>query len=324
MNTDKPHTELHDILTRGRFAPMTRKKYENVLDLWIEFAGTSPRNWTRMRAQEFYSMLRSRMQANSANVYMASLKYVSKWYSTLHDKPSYDFATIQTEEPSDAEKRGGVRSALTEADAEKLIRTCDKLSPLDRRDLALIVMGLETGMRRKSLAGANVDKIGTPNGYPSIVVPIKGRGGDATYCVPLSDTTIAAMTPWRAWLHEHKVNRGPLFRRLIPEFTRKNKRAYLVGDDGISEVMIAKVITARAKLAKIQHVHPHLLRHTFITWREIANYRPEQIASITGHKQSSEGFSGIKTYFDMAAIGATVRNSTPTWLVGLVDEIATL
>lgn len=319
--TDKPKTELHEILSRGRFSPVTRTKYENVLDLWIEFAGQSPKNWTRKRAQEFYSMLCSRMQVNSANVYIASLKYVSKWYAIVNDSPGKDFAMIQTAEPSDAEKKGGVRAALTMADAEKMLRTCDKLSPLDRRDLAMIVMGLETGMRRKSLAGANIDKIGTPNGYPSINVPIKGRGGEATYDVPLSDTTIAAMQPWRAWLHEHKVNRGPLYRRLIPEMSRKGKRGYLVGDDGISDPMIAKVITARAKLAGIQHVHPHLLRHTFITWRDLAGLKPQEIASITGHKGSIEGFTGINPYLDMAAIGATVRNSTPIWLTELVNDI---
>lgn len=322
MTATKPHTELHDILKRGRFSPVTRKKYEAVLDLWIDFAGASPKGWTRIKAQAFYDDLCTRMQVNSANVYIASLRYVSKWYATFHDKPGLDFARIQTAEPTDSEKRGGVRHALTPDQATRLIRTCEPLTPLDRRDLALIVMGLETGMRRKSLGGAMLEKIHSDvNGYPTALVPIKGRRGDATFEVPLSDVTLQAIEPWCEWLRQHKVTKGPVFRRLLPGISQKGKRVYDVSPSGISDAMIAKIVADRARHAEIGHVHPHLLRHTFVTWREQAQLSDRQIASITGHKGSVEGFSGITAYIDVAVIGGTVRNSTPEWLRTLIEDI---
>lgn len=315
-------TELHKILERGRFSPTTRTKYASVIDMWIAFAGTDPKNWTRLKTQAFYDDLCSRIKVKSANVYIASLRYVSKWYARLNDNPSLDFVQIQLSEPSNDEKTK-TRHALTDGQAMALVSSCKQLTAIDCRDLALIVIGLETGMRRKSLAGSHFDKLNERSGYPAIEVPIKGRAGDAVYNVPLSDVALRSLVPWQSWLATKRSStaKGPIFKRLFAGETRKRRKIYDVSEIGISEVMIHKVIAGRAAQAGIRHVHPHLLRHTFVTWRELAGLEPIQIASITGHKGPVDGFSGLTSYIDMAQIGGEVRNTTPAWLRDLVEEI---
>jgi integrase len=314
----KQRTQLHDILDRGKFSPETKTKYENVIDAFIEFAGTNPKNWTRATTQAFYDDLRKRMQANSANTYIASLRYVSKWFAKLNDKP--DFSDIMTAEPSGKEVEDSKRHALDAQLAAKMIQTCARLTPLDMRDLALIVVGLETGMRRKSFAGLRIENIGSPNGYPSVRVPIKGRGGDQHWDVPLSDLSLATITRWRSWLAGHKIKSGGLFRALTPQIDRKQKRVYVPTGDGVSKTMIGTIISERAKTANIIHVHPHILRHTFITWRTEQGLTDTEIASITGHQPVGQ-FNALQVYKDMARIGGTVRNSTPAWLAKLVLEL---
>ena len=58
--------------------------------------------------------------------------------------------------------------------------------------------GLETGARRMSLAGMTLEGLVTFKDYPVAHAPLKGR--DDVYPIPLPDTAILALKPWRDWL----------------------------------------------------------------------------------------------------------------------------
>lgn len=324
MNTKAPrgNTILHQIVaTSPDLASSTRKKYLDDLDVWLSFAGADPNGWTRYRAQDFYQSLLLRMKPQSANRLFASIRYASKWWATSENNPALDFAVIRIAPPARPKKF----YPLDQIEATQLILTCESQTPLDRRDLALIVVGLETGMRRMSLAGMQLEAIGKPNGYPAVAVPLKGHGTDL-YPVPLSSTAMQALDNWRQWLWAQKVKTGPVLRRLTKraEATKRSVTiAWDVGDDGISETMIHKVIVHRAELAGIQrhdrHIHPHLLRHTFMTWRDSAGVSLSRIAAITGHDAPELGAMG--GYLDKVTLGAEARETTPAWLAELVDQM---
>jgi|SRR5215469_2073282 len=319
---------LDGILDRSNFSPVTRAQYERVIGEWLEFAGLDPRGWTRLRAQNFYDDCLSRgVKVGTANNYIACLRYVSHWFHVQHG--GEDFALIQIRDI--IEEGRSVRRALTQSDVIALLATCSgslpiAKRPLDRRDRALLVLGLETGMRSMSLEGSHIENV-RERPYPFITVPIKGRGGRKRFDVPLSDTAMSALDDWLGWLRAHDVKDGPVFRRLRPGIDRRGQRAYAVAD-GISQVMIYKIISRRAKEAGIAHVHPHLLRHTFITWRVASGLAAPFIAAITGHSLStrhqdipSNGLGEIATYFDLKAYAETARQSTPPWLAGHVHQM---
>ncbi|MCX5743055.1 MAG: LysR family transcriptional regulator [Proteobacteria bacterium] len=209
---------------------------------------------------------------------------------------------------------------LDQEDALKLLATCATESPIDMRDRSIIVMGLETGMRRVSLIGINIEttKIGR-DGYPVAPVPIKG-GGEKLFPVPLSDTVMIAIAPWRQWLRDRKVTKGPLFRSLMLKNGR-GKLKHTVGENPLSESALYKIITQRAKQAGLEHVHLNIFRDTFIAWRMQGGMQPHQIAAITGQPIAGiAGMGALSRYIDVSRVGQEARQSTPPWLSKLVGR----
>lgn len=305
-----PRTRLHDILERGRFSESTRTHYRNVLDQWIAYAGAHPSGWTRVAMDGFRNQLvRRGLGDASVETYLASLRHVSKWYCA--EQGIADFSLIQPVQLTGREPER--RQRLSFEQAAQLLGTCGNPDSLhDHRDLVMLIMGLETGMRRKSLAGARFDKIGTSRGhtstYPSIKVPVKGRGGNKTWKVPLSDLTLRALNGWQRVVR----GQGPIFRSLsIGTGGRVTAAA-----KGLSEIGIYATITRRAKTAGLEF-YPHLLRHTFTGWRQ--GQPNEVIASVTGHKLPEMG--EIATYMDPEIAGEIGRQTTPPQLVKITDPL---
>lgn len=306
-------TVLHEILDRSDFSPTTRDNYTRAIDRWVAFAGPSPHAWTRPRAQEFYDhLLGTGIKAKSANVYLANLRYVSKWYATRQGDDRLDFAVVQTKSgESEATKR-----SLNHEEGVALLNACVGTSMLDRRDYALVVTGLETGMRRMSLCAMAWEDCRLGRAVPTALVPIKGPSGRATYEVPLSDTAARALAGWQEVIGMRKGAVFPSLRRVLDG---QGQAMHTPGGE-LSKRGLAKIIEGRAEAAGLDGVHPHILRHSFITWRTLAGLAPHYIASITGHKGFKAEFKGMSGYLDMPKIAEEARNHTPTWLKNHVDQ----
>lgn len=315
-------TVLHQILGRAGFSAVTKRNYERIIDRWIEFAGAEPTGWTLDKAQDFYDQLiAGGLSVPSVNVYMDSLRYVSKWYATKSG--GVDFAIVQRQRGTKGhtrEREGG--PILDEDEAKALLETCREPTHVNQRDLAMLVTMLETGMRRMSIRGMRID--GFKKG-PAVTIPIKGPGGEETFDVPLSDTAHATLVSWIAQLRKNDVSSDVVFRRLSPRVGSHGQRHVEIGDS-LSLTGINEIIEGRAKIAGIRHINPHMFRHTFISWRSMAGFSPLDIAQITGHKvrtiitaDARMNVGAMQTYLhrDIHAI----RNATPPWLVELVKEL---
>lgn len=299
-------SKLHEIVRNAHdLTASTRTTYLRDLNQWIDFAGTDPAAWTRRKAGEFYAQLLERMKPQSANRLMASVAYASRWWAYLENNPALDFAKVQHAKAKDKRPQ----HALGEDAVRRLLATCDA-SPIGIRDFALIIMGLETGMRRISLTGAMLeDTLIAPSPrwpYPAAYVPLKGQ--DPAW-VPLSDVAVAALHPWRMLLLEHGKVEGPLFRP-VGRYGRFEAVP-------ISKSAFAKIFADRAQAAQIDHVNPHILRHTFVTWRADQKLEPHEIAAIT-HHDMTRALGALGGYMDVREIGGRVRNRTPAWLGELV------
>lgn len=316
-----PRTVLHDVVaTSPNLAPSTRNKYERDLDEWVRFAGSDPSGWTFDSAQRFYqSLLDGGMKPQSANRLLASIRYASKWWCATQNRA--DFCLVRQARG----KPGKVFMSLSPDEATALILSCSSRAtqtPIELRDQTLIIIALETGMRRMSLEGMRLEAIHTKP-YPRVEVPIKGSG-ETLYSVPLSDAAMRTLDVWRDWLASKKVRTGPVFRQIVRHVTPNTmKVTFDVSDVGISNTMIHKLVVKHAKHAGIQDakrpIHPHLFRHTFVMWRKEAGVDESQISAITGHDRRDIG--GQAEYHNAMKLGAIARNSTPPWFAELVTRI---
>lgn len=317
-------TQLHDIVKRSsRLVDSSKKNYLADIDRWVAYAGGDSHKWTRYRAQEFYDHLIhvEGLKPQSATRILSSLRYAASLWAKLENKSELDFTSAV--EFARAEKKQR-RTAITYENAKKLLAEthATKPEPIALRDFALFVIALETGMRQMSLASMKLEHTGVdlaidPLGFPTTDVIIKGRGADL-YPVPLSDTAMLALLPWRRWLAKQKITTGYILRTV--EYS-PTARTYKIGAH-LSHRTIYNITKRHADAAGIPHVHPHLFRHTFITWRLAAHVAPEQISAITLHRLEDDKLGQLYDYTDKEGVIARLaRAHTPDWLAELVKEI---
>jgi len=327
LSSSVPQSRLHEIvISAHNIAETTKSRYLRDLDQWIAFVGSNPINWTRKTAAVFYDELLKRMKPQSANRLMKSVGYASRWFAHYENNDDLDFARVATAKAKDRKPQ----LALDEASARALLATCDR-SYAGIRDFALIVVGLETGMRCMSLLGMRLGALVltenqlAPWPYPAAHVPLKGRDPE---WVPLSDAALLALRPWLVILDGFRMAAGPVFRPITGRLTgaspgTRSRTGHWIGtcipaDKPLSMSGVARIFTERSKLAGLRHINPHLLRHTFVTWREAMGQKPQEIAAITRHNLGKLGALG--GYMDAREIGGRVRNSTPPWLADLVHR----
>lgn len=300
----QPHrqSELHRVVAAAPdLAHTTKDRYLRDLNKWVDFAGPNPNGWTQANAQAFYAQLLTEMKPQSATRLFASVQYAARWWTTELNRPDLNFTHIRFAKSPRPEKRHYIEAA----DAVRLLNSIDQ-SPFGTRDFAIIVLGLETGMRRTSISMMRTEHVTAI----SCKAPIKGSNGQLVD-IPLSDTALATIDAWRTF---GKIKRGPLFRPMLSKIDGKGVARITVIDRKLSEEAIYTMV--RHRCAKIGlHGHPHLFRHTFITWRAQQGYLPHEISAVTHH---AVGLGALESYIDKDALAPKMRESTPPWLSELV------
>jgi len=128
---------------------------------------------------------------------------------------------------------------LTATEVQRLLATCRGRNPEDRRDLAILTIMLDAGLRLSELTNLKLDDVGADQ---TLRVFGKGRKWRT---VALGSTSSTAL---ERWIRPRGNAPGSLW----------------VGRKGdLTATGIRQVIRRRAKLADL-HVHPHMLRHTFV------------------------------------------------------------
>lgn len=202
-----------------------RRTYLRGVEAFLDFAGTDPSKWTRAKALAFYLHLQ-KADEPKAHQLMAGLRRASgdaPW-ARVHLAPG---------------KGGGASEPLTGAEVLTLLRTCAAREPRDLRDFGLMVLLLETGLRRTQavdVTWADLDRAGD-------TVPASVR---------------AALAPWRAWLVAERVARGPIIRKISQR-----------GEPGgsLTPQALYPIVAARGEQTNLGAIHPDTLRYTFQCWR---------------------------------------------------------
>lgn len=138
---------------------------------------------------------------------------------------------------------------LTQSEVEALLAAPDRQTWVGRRDRALLLLAVQTGLRVSELIGLKHQDIILGTGAH---VRCRGKGRKER-CTPLRKDTVAAL---RAWLHEQPGNSlGPLF---------PNRCGGLLSRDGVEYLLAKYVAVAQEHCPSLlrKRVSPHVLRHT--------------------------------------------------------------
>jgi site-specific recombinase XerD len=133
---------------------------------------------------------------------------------------------------------------VVDDELKKLVKACDGKTFTDRRDMAIVRLLIDSGLRRGEAAGLTVADVDMDR--DSVAVIGKGR-------------------------RPRVVPYGPKAGQAIDRYLRERKKHPLAKSDAlwlgprgpITGSGIAQIVERRCALAGIPKVHPHQLRHTF-------------------------------------------------------------
>lgn len=184
------------------------------------------------------SLIDTRSAATALNRY-ASLRQYFKWLDEEGEIPDSPMARMKPPKLDEVEV-----PVVPDADLRKLIDVCKGSDLEDRRDLALILMMLDTGARLAEVTGLELSDIDWDLG----VAVVRGKGG-RWRSLPMGPRTLKALD---------RYVRG---RRSHPD---ADQDALWLGRVGVlTDSGIRQALKRRCRQAEIETINPHQLRHSF-------------------------------------------------------------
>jgi site-specific recombinase XerD len=126
----------------------------------------------------------------------------------------------------------------------KILKTCEGSGLTERRDMAMIRMLIDTGMRRAELAGLTLDDVNLRERIALVV----GKGRRPRAC-PFGAKTAQALDRYLRERRKHPLT---------------GTDAVWLGPRGpVTGSGVAQILERRCLMAGVPKVHPHQLRHSF-------------------------------------------------------------
>lgn len=160
---------------------------------------------------------------------------------------------------------------LTQTESDALVAAPDRTTWIGRRDHALLLLTIVTGLRVSEVVGLKCEDVVLQAG-PHVRCQGKGR---KERCTPLEKRTVAVLG---TWLKERGGNRSdPLF---------PSRRGGMLSRDAVERLVTKYVAVARRQCPSLEtkRVSPHVLRHTTAVQLLQAGVDRSVIALWLGHE----------------------------------------
>ncbi len=185
--------------------------------------------------------------ARSRNVRLAALHSFFH-YVALHEPGHSALAQRVLAIPSKRYHRKQIQF-LTRPEVEALLAVPDQSTWAGRRDRALLLVAVQTGLRVSELIGLRCQDVALGTGAH---LRCTGKGRKER-CTPLRREIVAAL---RAWLDERNgQSTDPVF---------PNARGHALSPEGVEYLLAKHTATARQQCPSLEkkQITPHVLRHT--------------------------------------------------------------
>lgn len=164
--------------------------------------------------------------------------------------------------------------ALSRDQAARVLSSISRETPAGRRDYAMMLLQLTTGLRRAELVNVLAgDLVETPAG--AVVLTYRPKGGDQV----TRELPRAALAP----LREYLADRGPLA-PADPVFVAHDHGSPRRQPRPLTAEAWRLIVAKYTRAALGRSIHPHALRHTAATlaWERTRDLK--QVQGLLGHK----------------------------------------
>ncbi|MEW2633436.1 tyrosine-type recombinase/integrase [Streptomyces sp. NPDC048389] len=228
-------------------------------------APTSLEEVHREHVQAYIADLIKRTSAGNAHQHFRSLKTFFNW---LVNEEELTRSPMRTMKPPEV---GEVVVPVIPDDAlKKLLAICKGTSFKQRRDTAIIMLFLDTGVRLSELTERSVGHLD----LDLMVFYVLGKGGRER-AVPFGRTTSVAVDRYLRALGKHRKKTLEKDDALWWS-VKRGSRMTIWG--------VGTMIENRCKEAGIPHIHPHQFRHTFAHLWKLNGGNEDDLMRITGWK----------------------------------------
>ncbi|MGO9183846.1 MAG: tyrosine-type recombinase/integrase [Mycobacterium sp.] len=188
-----------------------------------------------------------RNSIRTRNARLAAIHSLFCYAALQHPEHAQSISRVLAIPPKRCDR--AVVTYLTEPEVEALLAACDRASPTGRRDLAMLNLAVQTGLRISELIGLTRADLHLGSG-PHVACHGKGRKDRIT---PLTSGTVAVL---RAWLDEHGGQPGtPLF---------ATRRGQALSRDAIEHRIThyTRIAIQQCPSLRGKTITAHALRHT--------------------------------------------------------------
>ena len=159
-------------------------------------------------------------------------------------------------------------AVLREEQIRALLRACEGHAFEERRDAAIIRLLIDTGMRRGELVGLRLDDVD----FDHNTAVVLGKGRRPRAC-PFGNRTAKALDAYLLVRDRHP-------RRDLPHL-------WLGHRGPLGATGVVQMLRRRAREAGIEHLHPHLFRHTFAHQWLAAGGQETDLMRVAGWKSAA-------------------------------------
>lgn len=258
---------LLDVVRRStRLSNGSKESYERCIQRFIDFVGDRVPNGAQVECWRDH--LSMSVGPRTVNKHLYALRYATARLESLG--LGQDFArSAETMRTPKAELH-----AMSVEEVRALMHTCNAGKPADLRDYAVMQTALRTALRSENVVMMRFEDIRGRR------VHIIQKGGKP-HAPVLDDRSLGALGAWTGWLASAGVApTGPIFRAVSQE---RVDGLYHVGDPIKSRTWFNKMLARRAEVAELgRSIHPHLFRHTCISWLLERGVAPSRVMAQTG------------------------------------------
>jgi integrase/recombinase XerD len=185
-------------------------------------------------------------------------------------------------------------TALSKKEAKELLESIDTATAKGKRDFALIMLLLRTGMRRAEAAGLTMSDLGTEAGH-NVAVIRHGKGNKRRKAKIPVDVRRSIDIYLEACGRKEKEANAPLFVRF--------KKGDKPKETGLDWLDIERIVEGYAKRIGIK-LSPHGLRASFVTLALEGGAKLEQVQYAAGHAdpRTTERYQKRKLNLDVNAV----------------------